>query len=211
MALFEQLTAQEKYNYGVKIGSCFSKQNWENTLLNELSSKKQFKFGVSCSITGEIIVFPKLSLNIGAGYAQKGFKEDYADEKFKNENISLLNNNLTLHNLTGDIGIKFYPFNKINSIFTFTSLRNEFLIDYKDILFEQNGTQYGYHKKTVDDFNKYYLSGIIGIGWNINEFCYLNIEYNVSLTEISGSEYQKIKDKCIVLSLGITINLKKKH
>ena len=63
-----------------------------------------------------------------------------------------------------------------------------------------------YFDNEISKFNKFTLSGIIGIGCVYNEFIYFDLEYNPALTNNLKDENLKVKSRYFGITLGININ-----
>ena len=191
--------------YGFNVGASYSTQIW-NFKLFPIDWDIEYKFGLMTFLSGEKF-FGKFGLRVEIGYLQKGFR-DASELIFSNGTSSPENKSVILHDLALNIGLKFTPFKCEYSTYILIGVRDDYLISYKDIVFEEpiSGLEFGKYKSTIDDFTKLNFGGLLGVGIDIKEMFYFEVEYNPNFTKSIDEDGLSIKDNCFGVKLGININ-----
>jgi hypothetical protein len=192
-------------NYGIRSGISISNQHWTYT---------NIPGGWSDNITGLIVLLNAekqlnkyFSLRPELGYIQKGFKSSHIfsayGEEFYRSNIKV-----KLHDLSLNIGMKISFFDTKFKPYIIVGLHGDYMLGYNCY----DDTKYvdlslaDYFDNEISKFNKFTLSGIIGIGCVYNEFIYFDLEYNPALTNNLKDENLKVKSRYFGITLGININ-----
>jgi hypothetical protein len=91
--------------------------------------------------------------------------------------------------------------------------RGDYMLSYKDIeVIEQgSGIKFKMYESQIDQFNKFNLGALLGLGLEIKHMYYMEVEYNPAITNSFNSEGLKIMDNCWSMKLGININKFFKH
>jgi hypothetical protein len=194
--------------YGLRIGGGYSNQYWEykNDMFSDLSNWKENKLGLSFYLNAEKELTNFLSIRPEIGYIQKGFVDDIVFTTAEGEEINTTNKNVIFHNLSGNIGFKIRPIDFIIKPYLIAGLRGDYMIDYKDVEVEVQGVKYELNKSVIDDFNKFTLSGLIGIGFEYKDFLYLDFEFNPAITKNLDETGLSIKDRYFGMTIGLNIN-----
>ena len=202
------VNAQIIDNYGLRIGAGFSNQYWDykNEMFSDLSSWKKDKLSLSIYLNAEKKLNNFLSIRPEIGYIQKGFNDDIIFTTAEGEQIDTDIKDVILHNLSGNIGLKISPVDFIVKPYLIAGIRGDYMIDYKDFEVEVQGVKYGLYKSTIDDFNKFTLSGLIGIGLDYKSLVYIDFEFNPAFTKNLDDTGISIKDRYYGLSIGLNIN-----
>ncbi len=192
-------------NYSLKLGLGFSNLHWEykNDNLSDHNNWKDDKLGFNFFLNAEKKLTSLISIRPEIGYIQKGFKENVIYSKTINDLAENLKTNVTLHNVSGDIGIKFTPIEHYIKPYFITGLRGSYMIGYKDFEIESEGNLIGAYKSTIEDFNKFNLSGLIGLGIQFKEVFYLEFEYNPTISKNLNDPLKSIKERYYGLSIGL--------
>ena len=192
--------------YGFNVGASYSTQLW-NFKLSPIDWDIEYKFGLMTFLSGEKF-FGKFGLRAEIGYLQKGFRDTRELIFSDGTSISPENKSVILHDLALNIGLKFTPFKFEYPPYIFIGVRGDYLISYKDIVFEEpiSGWKFNRHKSFIDDFTKLNLGGLFGIGFDIKELFYFEIEYNPNLTKNLDEKGLSIKDKSFGVKFGVNIN-----
>lgn len=194
--------------YGLRIGGGFSNHYWDykNEVLSDLSSWMENKIGLSIYLNAEKELTNYLSIRPEIGYLQKGFKDDIIITTVEGDEIDTVNTGVILHNLSANIGLKLSPFDFLIRPYLIAGIRGDYMIDYKDFEIEFQGETYGLYKSVIDDFNKFTLSGLIGIGFEYSDLLYLDIEFYPAITKNLDYTGLSIKDRYFGLTIGLNIN-----
>ena len=196
------VSAQFIDNYGLRIGVGISNQYWEYKydMFSNLSGWKENRLGPIIYLNAEKKIIKYLSIRTEFGYNQKGFKDEiyYIN--------STLEDNVILHNLSLNIGGKFTPIDTKLKPYIILGLRVDYLLDYKDFEVDENGEKYRIYHSILDDYKRFVLSGLIGIGLVYHELVYLDIEFNPAITKNLDDSGMSIKDKYFGFTIGLNIN-----
>ena len=192
--------------YGFNVGASYSTQLW-NFKLFPIDWDIEYKFGVMTFLSCEKF-FGKFGLRVEIGYLQKGFCDTRELIFLDGGAVSPKNKNVILHDLALNIGLKVTPFKFEYSPYILIGVRGDYLISYKDIVFEEpiSELEFGKYKSTIDDFTKLNFGGLLGVGIDIKEMFYFEVEYNPNFTKSIDDEGLSIKDNCFGVKFGININ-----
>jgi hypothetical protein len=194
--------------YGIRIGGGFSNQYWEykNDMFSDLSDWKDNKLSLSVYLNAEKELTDFLSIRPEIGYLQKGYIDDIVFTTAEGEEINTTNKDVIFHNLSGNIGLKICPLDFAIKPYLIAGLRGDYMIDYKDVEVEFQGEKYELNKDIIEDFNKFTLSGLIGIGFEYQDLFYLDIEFNPAITKNFDDTGLSIKDRYVGVTIGLNIN-----
>jgi hypothetical protein len=192
--------------YGVRVGAGLSDQYWDYKKFSELSDWKDDKLAVAVYLNAEKHLNKYFSLRPEIGYIQKGFAEDIKLTNNEGEELRTVSDNLNLHNLSFNLALKIRAFNTKIKPYLIAGLRLDYLVSYKNFRIEVQGKKYGIYKDILNDFNKFSLSGLVGIGCEFDELMYLDFEINPAITKNLDNDAIAITDRYIGLTLGININ-----
>ena len=196
--------------YGLNVGASYSTQLWDFKHI-PVDWDRDYKVGLMTFISAEKF-FGKFGLRTEIGYLQKGFKDTRELIFSDGTSISSKNKSVILNDLALNIGLKFTPFKFENSPYIFIGGRGDYLISYKDIVLEEpiSGYKFNLYKSDIEEFSKFNLGGLVGIGIDIKEMFYFEIEYNPNFTKNLDDKGLSIKDKCFGVKIGVNINKLKK-
>ena len=194
--------------YGINIGASYATQIWDFKLV-PVDFDNDYKVGLMTFIQVEKDFSNLLSLRTEFGYIQKGFKNNLTLTFSDGTQAGVNNDNVVLHNLALNIGLKITPFKFDYSPYLFMGCRNDYMISYKDIVIEEqaSGLKFNMYESTIEDFNKYNLGGILGLGIDIKGLLYFEIEYNPNFTRNLDEKGLSIKDNCWGAKVGLNINI----
>lgn len=201
-------TAQFIDNYGLNIGASYSNQLWDYKRINVENPGEEYKPGLLIFLSAEKKLNKIFSIRPEIGYIQKGFK-DNTELRFSDGTSAGANNgNLVLHDLALNVGLKFTPFNIKWTPYALIGLCGDYMLSYKDVVIieENTGLEFRMYEPVVDKFNKATLGGLLGIGFEINDLLYFEIEYNPAITSNLNDDGLEIKDNCWGAKFGFNIN-----
>ena len=193
--------------YGVNIGASYSTQIWDYKLAS-VDFDNKYKFGFQAFFQTEKDFGNRFALRTEFGYIQKGFKNNmelaFVDGPFAEMN----NDDVILHDLALNFGLKVKPINVAYSPYLLVGLRGDYMISYKDIEFEEpgSGMVFNMYESTIENFNKFNLGGLIGLGVDIKNLIYFEIEYNPNFTKNLDDIGLSVKDNCWGAKIGLNIN-----
>lgn len=193
--------------YGINIGTSYSTQIWDYKLV-PVDSDNEYKFGVQAFFQAEKDFGNLLALRTEFGYIQKGFKNNLELTFADGTSAGTNNENVILHDLALNIGLKIKPLKADYSPYLLVGLRGDYMISYKDIELEEpgSGLKFNMYESTIDEFNKFNLGGLIGLGIDIKDLIYFEIEYNPNFTKNLDNTGLSIKDNCWGAKIGLNIN-----
>lgn len=207
LAISYLLSGQIIDNFGVNIGATLSNQKWEYESWDTDQGEK-YAIGFMAFVSVEKEISSTLSLKCDFGYLQKGFKEYLDLTNADGTTLKTLNERIILNNLAINPFLKVKPFESKISPYFFVGIRTEYLLSYKDasIKEEASGNSYNMYESILKEFNKFNLGGLFGIGCDINELFYIEIEFNPNFTNNFDNGFLKIKDNCFGAKIGLNIN-----
>ena len=179
--------------YGLNVGTSYSTQLWNHKMM---TTDFNYKFGLMTFLSAEKY-FGKFGLRTEIGYIQKGFKDKMELFNVDGTPLTVEKNNETLHNLAMNIGLKVHPIRLDNSPYVFVGVRGDYLISH---------SKNGWYKLIIDEFSKFNLGGLFGIGIDFKELFYFEIEYNPGFTKNFDNGVVSIKDNCFGVKFGVNIN-----
>ena len=192
-------------NYGIKVGAGVSNQYWKLLRMDsEFTRWQKDKIGIIAQFYAEKYFGNYFSFKPELGYIQKGFVDR---SKFLDENgleIPLKSNHVVLHDLSMDLAVKIIPIHKKVNPYLLAGARGDYLLKYRDIVFEDD--KYGKDSFIYDNFKKFTIGLIAGIGIEFGNKLSLEFEYNPSLTKNLSDHFIEIHDRYYSLSLGLNIN-----
>lgn len=197
-------------HYGLRVGAGLSNQHWENKEIEcsvggNVGGWKRNKTGFGIFLNAEKELTYWLSVRPEIGYLQKGFKDDNIENLAVMEEMTIINSNVILHDLSANIGLKISPTDFIVKPYLIAGLRGDYMMSYKGPVYEFKGEIRGNYK-IIDDFNKFTFSGLIGLGFEYQELLYLDLEFNPAITKnLDGSHYS-VKNRYYGLTIGLNIN-----
>ena len=193
--------------YGINIGTSYSTQIWNYKLVN-VDSDNEYKIGLQAFLQSEKDFGNLLALRTEFGYIQKGFKNNVKLTSAEGTFIGRNNDNVILHDLALNLGLKVKPLKTDYSPYILVGIRGDYLISYKDIELEEpgSGLKFNMYESTIEDFNKFNLGGLIGLGIDIRDLIYFEIEYNPNFTNNFDDTGLSIKDNCWGAKIGLNIN-----
>ncbi len=206
--LFISVHAQFIDNYGIKLGVGLSNQYWQykNDMFSHLSEWNENKTGVIGQIYAEKKIGKHLSFQPAIGYIQKGFTDDLTIATHEEEALAVKDNRVILHNLALDLAFKAIPFNKDFKPYLKLGLRTDYLMGYRSVLVNFQGKDHEMDTKLYDDFNKFTLGAILGVGISYKDLLFIDLNYNPPLTKNFESDLLAINDRLFSLTFGVNIN-----
>lgn len=194
-------------NYGIKIGVGLSNQYWEyETMYSDLSGWEKNKLGFTGQVYAEKNVGKYISLRPAIGYTQKGFVDDLVLIGAEEEDLSVFDNRVVLHDLSLEMAFKIIPFQNCIKPYLLLGLRGDYLLDYRSVIVNYHGENQEMDTELYDDFNEFTLSGLIGIGVVCNDLSFIEFEFNPAFSKNFDSGFLAIHDRFFSLTLGININ-----
>ena len=195
-------------NYGIKIGVGLSNQYWKykNDRFSYLSGWNDNRTGLIGQVYAEKNFGRYLSFRPTTGYIQKGFIDDITLKTEDGEELGVKNNNVLFHDLSLDLVLKVIPVDKTIKPYIFGGVRGDYLLDYRSVIINFQGEDHELDTDLYDDFNKFTLGTIIGVGVSYKDLLFLDLEYNPAITKNFESDGLAINDKYFSLTLGVNIN-----
>jgi hypothetical protein len=193
--------------YGVNIGSSYSSQIWDYKLL-PVDSDNEYKFGFQAFIQAEKDFGNIFAFRTEFGYIQKGFKNNI-ELRFADGIVAEANrDNVILHDLALNLGVKVKPLKADYSPYLLVGFRSDYMISYKDIELTEPGLglTFNMYEYLIEDFNKFNLGGLVGLGIDIKNLIYFEIEYNPNFTKSIDGTGLSVKDNCWGVKIGLNIN-----
>lgn len=192
--------------YGINVGATYSTQIWDFKQI-PVDDNNEYKYGFQAFLQAEKDLGTILALRAELGYLQKGFGNN-------GELISLdgtykvTNDNVILHDLALNLGLKINPFKTDYSPYLLVGIRGDYMISYQDVEIEEpgSGLTFGKYESFIDDFNEFNVGGLIGLGIGIKDLIYFEIEYNPNFTKNFDDTGLSIQDDCWGAKIGLNIN-----
>ena len=195
-------------NYGLKLGAGLSNQHWKYkmAMFSNLPDWKENKLGIIGQVYAEKNFGKYISIRPAIGYIQKGFVEDVTLTIGEDERISVKNNKVAFHDLSLDLPIKIMPVDKLLKPYLFMGLRADYLLDYRNVIVNFHGEDIELDPHLYDDFNKFTLGAIIGLGCSYNNLFFLDLEYNPAIIKNYDSNAIAVNGRYFSLTIGLNIN-----
>jgi hypothetical protein len=192
---------------GFNVGLSYSNQLWHYKLLSVDNSNKDYKIGFSAFMSAEKKIYKMISIRSEIGYIQKGFKNNVELNFGDGTSAGVDKENIVFHDLGLNFGLKITPFDLKFAPYALLGLRFDYMLSYKDIVFEEpgSGVKFNMYKYDIDNFNKLNMGGLSAIGIEFNDLAYLEIEYNPSMTSSVNEKALQIKDNCWAVKMGFNI------
>jgi hypothetical protein len=177
-------------------------------MINVSNSDQDYKAGLSAFLFAEKKLNKMFSIKPEFGYLQKGFKNNVDLRSDDGTLIDVSHKNVIFHDLGLNVGLKFTPFHFKRTPYILLGIRGDYMFAYKDIIFEEpgSGLKFNLYKSSIDAFKKGNLGGLLGIGLEYNNLCFLELDYNPTLTNSYNTNFLVIKDNCWDLKLGLNIH-----
>ncbi len=195
-------------NYGLQLGLGLSNQYWnyKNNMFSNLSGWKDNKTGFIAQVYAEKNFGRYFSLKPTIGYIQKGFKDDITLTTEEGEDIAVVNNKVLFHDLSLGLVMKIIPIDKSFKPYIIGGFRGNYMIDYRSVIIDQQGVKNELNTELYDDFNKFTIDAVIGIGISYNDLLFLDMEYAPPVTKNFESSALEIHDRYFCLTLGLNLN-----
>lgn len=195
-------------NYGLKIGAGLSNQYWEykNGMFSDLSGWHDNRIGLIGQAYVEKSFGRYLSFRPSIGYIQKGYVDDITLVVAEDEELKVKDNNVIFHDLSLDLVVKVIPIDKTIKPYVFFGLRGDYLLGYRSVIVDFQGEDIELNTDLYDEFNKFTLGAIIGVGVSYKDLFLLDLEYNPAITKNYDSGALSINDKYFSLTVGLNIN-----
>ena len=202
------VNAQFIDNYGFRTGTGLSSQYFEfkDARLDDLSEWKENKLGFVFYVNAEKKLNKYFSIRPEIGYIQKGYKYDVSFITQDLEEINIINENIILHNLSVNISGKITPIQSKVKPYLILGLRCDYLFDYKGIEVEYQGSTHEFGENTLEEYDKFVLSGLLGLGVEFNNTFYFDIEYNPAITKNLDNSILSVKDSYVGVTVGMNLN-----
>lgn len=173
-----------------------------------VDSDNKYKFGFQAFLQAEKDFGNILALRTEFGYIQKGFKNNIELTFVDGTSAGTNNDNVILHDIALNIGLKIKLLKTDYSPYLLVELRGDYLVSYKDIELEEpgSGLKFNMYESTIEEFNKFNLGGLIGLGIDIKDLIYFEIEYNPNFTKNLDETGLSIKNNCWGAKIGFNIN-----
>lgn len=172
-------------NYRVNFGITISSQVWDYKLIRSNSSYIRYKSGIQSFFQAEKELGRILALRTELGYIQKGFKNNiqftFADGTIADSKKE----NVVFHNLALGFGYIIKPRKTDFFPYFLVGIRGDYLISYKDIILIEptSGKKFQIYDSILMNYNRFNCGGVIGIGIDIEDFIYFEVEYNPNFAE----------------------------
>jgi hypothetical protein len=193
-------------NYGLRIGAGLSNQYWQykTKVYSRLTRWKNYSTGINGQVYAEKNLGKHFSLRHSIGYVQKGFTDNIVLSPAGEKDIAT-KDKLVLHDLSLDLSSKIIPIQKKIKPYLFIGLRGEYLMFYRDVIKDYE-EDLKFNADLYDNFNKFTLGGLLGVGILYDDLLFLDFEYNPMITKNFESEGLAVTDKYFSLTAGLNIN-----
>jgi len=192
--------------YGFNTGLSYSTQIWNYKSIS-LKEDHEYKFGFQAFLQAEKDLGNLLAIRTELGFIHKGLKSGI---EFISVDMTPLGTKyyyFTFNDIALNIGLKIKPLEAGFSPYLLAGLRGDYMFSYKtkfDKSFSEQFTiEYG---AIIEQFNKFNLGGLIGLGLDIKDVIYFEIEYNPNFTKNLDKTGLSIKDNCWGAKIGLNIN-----
>ncbi len=194
--------------YGIRIGGGISNQYWDykNDDILGLSGWNDDKLSLSVYINAEKKLTNFLSIRPEIGYLQKGYIHDLAFVGTDGLGLDNVDKRVILHDLSCNIELKISPFDFAIKPYLIAGFRGDYMVGFRGVKVENEGREYEIDRDLIEKFNKFTISGLIGVGFEYKDLLYLDIEFNPAITKNLDNAYFSIKDRYLGATVGFNIN-----
>jgi len=191
--------------YGFNAGISYSTQFWNPKILFS-EMEIGYKVGLMFFLSSEKC-FEFFGLKTEIGYIQKGFSYKHETKSCNGGIVNHQNRNILLHDLALNICLKINPIKFDNTPYLLVGFRGDYLMSPKDVDLNMSttnitGNLYGDY---INNFNKYNLGCLLGVGIDFEEMVYIEIEYNPNFTKNLDKNLITIRDNCFGIKIGVYI------
>jgi hypothetical protein len=204
------LFAQFVDNYGVNLGLTYANQLWKYNVVGNISGSqnKDFKPGLELFLMADKEINKVFLVRSELGYIQKGFKNNINVIATNGAPVNFEHQDVILNNLALDMSVEYKPFIFRVVPYALAGLRGDYMISYRDAKYTDpiTGIEYNMYKTVLDEYNRFNLGGLIGLGAVFNNNIYFEAYYNPSITRNRDTSALKIRDNCWEVRVGFNIN-----
>jgi hypothetical protein len=208
LVCWQSSKAQFVDKYGINMGFTYSNQLWNYKEMFAEKHKMDYKPGFSIFLSSEKQIASWISIRPELGYIQKGFKNNMEFITSDGEIMQQDDKNVIFHDLALNLCIKIMPFHISWNPYLALGISEEYMFAYKDIDYVETGSGKTYHifSEMFDDYGDINATAILGLGLEVNDLVYAEIDYIPSLTKRYKSSFLDIKDNCFEARIGLNIN-----
>nr|WP_321356450.1 outer membrane beta-barrel protein [uncultured Draconibacterium sp.] len=190
--------------YSVSVGTTYATQEWDYVNWPDWENNKSYRLGFTAFLSAEKDLNNLFVLRTDIGYIQKGFLNDQELFVVDGTSAGTIDKDVIFHNLALGLTFKIAPFSTGFSPYALVGARGEYLLDYKDSYFteEGSGLEFPMFGNRIDEFNKLGLNGVVGLGIELGNLFYFEIEYNDNLSRKTDDTAIEVSDICWVAKLG---------
>jgi hypothetical protein len=197
-------------NYGVNLGLTYANQLWKYNVIGNISGSqnKDFKPGLELFFMADKELNDKFLVRSELGFIQKGFRNNISVTGTTGLPVDFDNQNVNLNNLALNLGIQYRPFRFRVVPYAVAGLRGDYLLFYRDVKYKDTATgiEYSMYKSLLDEYKKFNLGGLIGMGVLFNNNIYFEAYYNPSITRNRNTSTLKIRDNSWEVRVGFNFN-----
>ncbi|WP_321344605.1 outer membrane beta-barrel protein [uncultured Draconibacterium sp.] len=190
--------------YSISVGTTYATQEWNNPLSSAWKLNTDYRFGYAAFLSAEKNLNKLFVLQSDIGYMQKGFINDLDLYFVDGTSAGTIDKDVIFHNLALDLTFKITPFSTKFAPYVLLGARGEYLLDYKDSYFTEDGSGLVFPMlgDRINEFNKLGLNGVAGIGIELGNLFYFDIEYSHNLSRKTDDVALEIEDICWMAKLG---------
>lgn len=198
-------------NYGLRTGVGFSAHSRfdaydSNGNTIEEAYRTPFKMNFAIYAYAEKKLNEHFSFKPELGYTRKGFKDFISTTNNRGHLIEKIDVGIHTHHLTLNTNFTIAPFKNKSIPYLIAGLRTDYLVKSKVIPFTHDGTTYNDYLQHANAFNKFTLSGALGIGFQVNNAFYFEGIFNPQLTNVYKDDLIVINDVYAEFTFRANIN-----
>lgn len=200
------IKAQILSHYGISIGAGMSSYIFDYKNLSSSEKWEDDFTGFQFQLSGEKKLSDVLAFRSDLGYIQKGFNQTITLTNEIGIETGEASDKVFLHLLAFDLALKATPFKGSLTPYAMMGLRADYKLGYHDFTLTYDGETYEIYNELLRKMEPLTLGGLVTLGVEYKNTCFLEVSFNPSLTTIYSSDNLTVRNRFFGISAGIWID-----